>query len=233
MRKTLNPITFLLLLLTALYSCHPEYDVSIEEQDLAITRFDENQNFDELNTYFLYDTIVYITDDEDADPPNWEDGQGPHILAQIRQNLDNLGWVENSDTIGGIQADASILVSVLETDVYFYYHYWWDWWNWYPWYPWYPYANGEPVSNYWWGYPIWPGPGYPSYGYTVGTVLIDMINLDKILAPNMDYENPKLEIPVVWTGAVNGVLAGSEINIEGRLTTQINQVFKQSTYLHK
>jgi hypothetical protein len=229
-----NIFKFLVLLLPislALFSCRPEFDATIEELDLAITKFDENQNFNELNTYYLYDTIVYITDDEDADLPNWEEGHGPHILTQIRQNLDNLGWVENTDTIGGIQADASILVSVLETDVYFYYHYWWDWWYWYPWYPWA--ATAEAGTNYWWGYPIWPGPIYPSYGYTVGTVMIDMVNMDKVAPPDMNDDNPKFEVPIVWNGAVNGILAGSEQNIESRLTTEIEQVFEQSTYLHK
>jgi hypothetical protein len=38
---------------------------------------------------------------------------------------------------------------------------------------------------------------------------------------------------VVWTGAVNGILAGSDANMERRLTTQIGQVFTQSPYLQK
>lgn len=229
-----NIFKFLVLLLpisVALFSCRPEFEATVEELDLAITKFDESQNFGELNSYFLYDTIVYITDDEDDDPPHWEDGQGPHILAEIRKNFSEYGWVENTDTVGGVQADASILVSVLETDVNFYYYGWWDWWYWYPWNPWYPYAQQS--SNYWWGVPIWPGPIYPTYGYTVGTVLIDMVNMEEIVAPVMEEDNPKFEIPIVWTGAVNGILSGSQMNIEGRLTTQIDQVFKQSDYLHK
>ncbi len=227
MKNRLKLMVFLLFLSVLIISCHTEYDATVEELDLAITHFDENQNFGELNTFYLYDTIMYITDDEDADLPDWNEGQGPHILAQVRGNLESLGWQENRDTIGGVQADASILISVLETDVNFYYYGWWDWWHWYPWYP-YQYE-----SSYWWGYPIWPGPVYPSYGYTVGTVLIDMINVNEIKAPNLNDDNPHIEIPVVWTGAVNGILAGSDKNIENRLTNEIEQVFKQSSYLHK
>lgn len=227
MRRILRLMVFLLPISVAIFACRPEYDATIEELDLAITKFDESQNFDELNTYYLYDTIIYVTDDEDATPPDINKGHGSHILAQVRGNLESLGWQENNDTIGGVQADASILISVLETDVNFYYYGWWDWWYWYPWYP-YAYT-----SSYWWGYPIWPSPIYPNYGYTVGTVLIDMVNVNKIKGPDLNDDNPHIEIPVVWTGAVNGILSGSDKNIENRLTEEIEQVFKQSSYLHK
>lgn len=224
MRKYFKFLVVLLPISVMLFACYPEYDATIEELDLAITRYDESQDFTKLQSFFMYDTIIYISDDEDADPPDLENGQGPLILAEVRKNLLEMGWQENTDTIGGIKADVSILISVLETDVSFYYYGWWDWWYWYPWYPGYPWYPP---------YPGYPGGGYPTYDYTVGTVLVDMANMNEIVAPLPEVENPKLDIPIVWSGAVNGILAGSDQNIGSRLTKEINQIFEQSTYLHK
>jgi len=229
MRNISKLLVILLPISLAIFSCHPEYDATIEELDLAITKFDEDQNFGVLQTFYLPDTIIYITDDENLLPLNVDHSQEDHILSQVRQNLLDLGWTESEKPADGeIDADASIMVSVLETDINFYYYYWWDYWDWYYWDWWYPGYPGYP------GYPIWPGyPIYPGGSITVGTVFIDMVNMDEIVMPVGTPEHPKFDIPIVWTGAVNGILAGSDANIESRLTNQIDQVFNQSTYLHK
>lgn len=226
MKRILRLMVFLLPISLAIFSCHPEYDATVEELDLAITKFDEDQDFGDLQTFYMPDTIVYISDEEESMAISVDHSQEEHILAKVRENLIDLGWteVEGSED-ESIDSDVSIMISVLETDVSYYYYYWWDYWYWYPWYPY--------SANYWWGYPIWPGPIYPTYGYTVGTVFIDMVNMNKIEFPEFDPENPKFQIPFVWTGAVNGILSGSDKNIESRLTKQIDQVFTQSTYLHK
>lgn len=216
MTKLFKQLIYLLPISVMIISCYPEFDATVDELDLAITKYDDKQDFSTLSTFFLYDTVIYITDDEEADPPDFDRTQGPHIIAKVRENLLGLGWVEETDTVGGVKADASILISALEVDVSFYYYGYWDYWYWYPWYP---------------GYPIYPG--YPSYSYTVGTVLIDMVNMGDVVMPATDIENPSFDIPIVWTGAVNGILSGSDQNIENRLTKQIGQVFEQSTYLNK
>lgn len=221
MKKLFKLLVFVIPISVVIVSCYPEFDATVEELDIAVTKYDENQDFSKLSTFFLYDTIVYIGDDEDEDVDHTQEA---HILATVRTNLLEMGWTEITDTTGGVDSDVSIMISALETDVSFYYYYWWDYWYWYPWnywYPWYP------------GYPIYPGyPSYPSYGYTVGTVLIDMANMDEAEIPENPVE-PSGKVPIVWTGGVNGILSGSEGNIEARLTKQIGQVFEQSTYLNK
>jgi len=228
MKKIFRLLVFLLPVSVMIYSCYPKYDATVEELDLAITKYDEEQDFGQLNSFFLYDTIIYINDEEQPSPMA-DHSHEDHILAQVRQNLTGLGWTEETDTTGGINADVSIMISVLETDINYYYYYWWDYWYWYPWDWWYPWYPGYP------GYPIYPGyPTYPGSGYTVGTIFIDMVNVDDIDIPEVGIpENPSFKIPIVWTGAVNGILAGSDKNIESRITTQIEQVFNQSTYLYK
>ncbi len=226
MKKLIKLFVFVIPISFLVASCYPGFDATIEEMDIAVTKYDSTQNFTQLSSFFLYDTIVYIDDDEDSE--DIDHTQEDHILSEVRQNLLNLGWTEKTeaDTTadGEIDADVSIMVSALATDISYYYYYWWDYWYWYPWDYWYPWYPGYPI------YPVYPV--YPSYGYTVGSVLIDMVNMNDAEMPH-NPDRPSGKIPVIWTGGVNGILSGSDSNIASRLTKQIGQVFKQSPYLNK
>ena len=221
MKKFFKQLFWMIPVIALLVSCFPEFDATTEELDVAITRVDDNQDFTNYHTFFLYDTVMHITDDEDEDVEGKFDDQ---IISEVRQHFLDLGWTEIKDTTDlEDQADVSIMLSALAVDIYFYYYYWWDWWYWYPWDWWFP---GYP------GYPIYPGyPTYPTYGYSVGTVMIDMADMTDLNRPRSDEEIPKVKM--LWTGAVNGLLVGSDDYISSRLTKQIDQVFKQSPYLSK
>jgi hypothetical protein len=213
----------LLIVLMVIHSCSPEFDASVNELDLAITSYDDTENFGDLSSFYMPDTIVYIGDDVTIQRE--ESSTEQHILDKVRQNLLEIGWTEVSDTTNDdITSDVAIMVSVLEADINFYYTYWWDYWYWYPWDWWYPVYPGYPV------YPIYPV--YPVYGYTVGTLIIEMVKAKDSVTPPVEG-NPVIKLPVVWTGMVNGILSGSEANLQKRLTKQIEQVFYQSDYLHK
>ncbi len=81
-------------------------------------------------------------------------------------------------------------------------YYWYDYWCWY----WYYYCG--------WGW------GYPTVStYTTGTLVMALI------ADGEDYIDPTH----VWTGAVNGLLAGSYNST--RVNNAIDQAFAQSPYL--
>ena len=226
MKKLIKLFVFVIPISFLVASCYPGFDATVEEMDIAVTKYDSTQNFTQLSSFFLYDTIVYIDDDEGSE--DIDHTQEGHILSEVRQNLLNLGWTEKTEadtTVDGkIDADVSIMVSALATDISYYYYYWWDYWYWYPWDYWYPWYPGYPI------YPVYPV--YPSYGYTVGSVLIDMVNMNDAEIPH-NPDQPSGKIPVIWTGGVNGILSGSDSNIASRLTKQIGQVFKQSPYLNK
>lgn len=226
MKKLIKLFVFVIPISFLVASCYPGFDATVEELDIAVTKYDSTQNFTQLSSFFLYDTIVYIDDDEGSE--DIDHTQKNHILSEVRKNLSNLGWTEKTEadtTVDGkIDADVSIMVSALATDISYYYYYWWDYWYWYPWDYWYPWYPGYPI------YPVYPV--YPSYGYTVGSVLIDMVDMNAAEIPH-NPDQPSGKIPVIWTGGVNGILSGSDSNIASRLTKQIGQVFKQSPYLNK
>lgn len=225
MKKLFKLLMFVIPISVMFTSCYPGFDATVEELDIAITKFDSTQDFTQLNTYYMYDTVVYIGEEGD----DIDHSQELLIMSLVRANFDTMGWNEVTDTVGGVDADVAILISALETEMEYYYYYWYDYWYWYPWYP---YGAADAGTNYYYpGYPMYPVyPGYPSYSYTIGSVLIDMVNLKKIDFPE-DPDSPSGRIPIIWTGGVNGVLSGGDA--AARLTKQIDQVFTQSTYLHK
>ena len=62
------------------------------------------------------------------------------------------------------------------------------------------------------------------YAYDKGTVVIDMLDAKKA-----DKETKR--VPVLWTGMVDGILAGNQNYLAERLEKNINQCFIQSPYL--
>jgi hypothetical protein len=98
-----------------------------------------------------------------------------------------------------------------ETNVYWGYV-WWGYWGWYPYWP-----VGWGASSNWY----YPGYWYP-YSYSTGTLMVGMV----------DGTAPAAEerVPLIWTAAVNGVLADASTNL-AVATAGIDQAFQQSPYL--
>lgn len=214
-------------LLAIIFSgCYPDYNSSTEDFDLAITHYNAEQDFSELNTFYLYDTVVHIVDNSDAIVNRTYD---EHIIDQLRQNLIDCGWTEITDTTsmrGNV--DAIVFSTVFSTDVYSYYYSWYDYWYWYPWdWFYYPYKSTA-YYNY---YPYYSG--YSVYEYSVGTVFCEIINVKNLVAEEPQEDKIDIKIPIVWSGGLNGIISGSEGSMEARITEQMKQLFDQSPYLKK
>ena len=91
------------------------------------------------------------------------------------------------------------------------------WWWYYPYY-WTP--------GYWGDWLGWHYPYRVYYGYTAGSLLVEMLNLEA------DSESGK-KLPVVWDSFIGGLLSSNaEIN-QQRTVEAIDQAFAQSPYLKK
>jgi Domain of unknown function (DUF4136) len=219
---------FYLFLFTGLMSlvmsgCYPDDSLIVEDLDLAITHYDSEQDFSKLSTFYMYDTVVYIGEDTIGNS-----SIDDHILAQLSQNLVSSGWTEITDTTNNRDnIDVVIFASILTTDITTYYYNWYDYYYWYPWGWYYPYY--DPYYSYYY-YPYY-GSGYSSYSYSIGTVLCEMINVGDLNARDPHGENIGINVPIIWTGAINGVISGSNSSIQGRITKQMRQLFDQSPYL--
>ncbi len=215
---------------TMLFSCYPSEDLSYSDTDIAVTRHDENFTFNNEMICVLVDTVIHVVDKDETAKPGAND---KHTLDQIEKNLKNYTGFDvyrvkdtnelKAEGVAVDDVDLVITTTAMETDVFYYSYPWYDWWYWWGWYP---YKSGtlkstEKADYYWYpGYP-WGGGAY--YGYTSGTIIIDMFNVIPQKIPN--------EYPEVWQGIINGVLSGNISDQKNRITTQVEQCFKQSPYL--
>ena len=191
------------LLALAFLGCYPDQPEFVEEYDVVYTNYSPEYDFNGEYTYSLPDRVLLIDDDRGPnDPPEFIDDQfGDAILGNIRQNLNALGWTEVDEED---DPERIILASAFDTTFAYFYN-----------------------PGYWcWYYPCW-GWGYPGYnpgfvtGYKTGTVLVQMTDPDGV---------QNNEVPVIWTGTLNGLLQGSDANIIGRIDRNLDQAFTQPPF---
>jgi len=210
---------FTIPLLFSLSGCYPDKIDYVDEYDLAATHVVKDADFSEYTTFTVADTVIHVTDD-DEDDPNFSRDNDEFIITELRQNMLDMGYTELESPDSTNLPDLVLLVSAISSDYYYYYSYYDYYWGWYPGYP-----------GWGWGWPGWgyPGWGYPIYGgsYSTGTLIVDMWDTDEY---DPDSDEPR---GIIWTGIVDGILAGSSSQSQARLDKQINQLFTQSPYLQQ
>ena len=197
------------VLLTVLFGCYPGGAEYVDEYHITYSNYDKTFDFVSKGTYSLPNKIMKITGDVisvNPQPPEYvKDIYGVPMLAQIDANMASLGWTKvdvNSNP------DVQLLPAAWESTAIIYGGYWGGYWCWY-----YPYYCGGG-----WYYPY-----VPVTTYTTGTLVMTMVD------PSTLGESTDGNKHVVWTGAINGLLAGTyDVT---RVNRGIDQAFKQSPYL--
>ncbi|GAO41112.1 DUF4136 domain-containing protein [Flavihumibacter petaseus] len=182
----------------------PDLD-ELSSKFVVATNADKEADFKTYKTYFISDTIRYLTNTSTDTVLVGPDAD--QLINTVKSNMSALGY-----TFVGRFDDPDVglnmmVVKDLNIQTIVYPDWWWDWW--YPWY-WYD-----------WYYP----PYYPwsyTYAYTTGSIYISMGDLKN--AP----ETKKLRM--LWDALMGGALGTQSQNIaEG--VDAINQAFQQSSYL--
>jgi len=224
MKKIISKIGILAVIAIALTACYPGGAEYTSDTDIVLTNYNEDYNFNSVQTYYLDDVIYHIVDDT----TDIDRSLDPFIIGELERNFDNLGWerLTPPDSINpGPEPDVSVFVSIVKiTNYNIYYNPWyWGWGG-----GWYWKSTNE--TNYW-GYPGYGWGYYPPYyggtyvqSYTVGTVFWDLFNPDGV-----DEENETIYVD--WTGAVNGVVGTTTSTTKDRISRGIDQAFTQSPYL--
>ncbi|RHJ83250.1 DUF4136 domain-containing protein [Parabacteroides sp. AM08-6] len=207
---------FLLVLLLA--SCQKDPDMSKLSDDFVVfTDYSKDAKFDSFTTFYIPDSVMVIGNSEKAE--FWSAAEADDIVTTLVSGMQGRGYTRTTDKAN---ADLGIQVSFIKNVNYFTNYtdnsYWW--W-------------GYPGYNWWYGYwgTGWNGWYYPYpivYSYSVGSLLVEIVNLKAAQSTSADTK-----LPVLWTAYMTGLLSGSDkVNI--KLSTRaIEQAFVQSPYLKK
>ena len=201
------------LLAAALGACQKEPSTSDLHRDyLVYTAHDEAKNFSTVDTYFVPDSILLIGNTEQTE--YWKDADALEIIGTVVSNLDAAGFTRAEEKTG---ADVGLQLSYVKKATYFVGYDNPYWWGYYPYY-WSP--------GYWGDWAGWHYPYRIYYGYTAGSLLLEMLDLSA--------EQPESKkLPVVWDSFIGGLLTSdAELNIQ-RTVAGVEQAFVQSPYLRK
>lgn len=206
-------VSMIALLAAAIVSCQKDPSTSDLHKDyLVYTDYDAGTNFSSFGTYYLPDSILLIGGADKTE--YWKNTQALEIVDKVAANLNGRGYVRTDDKK---LAELGIQLSYVRRATYFVGYDSPYWWWYYPYY-WAP--------GYWGDWLGWHYPYRVYYGYTAGSLLVEMLNLEA------DRESGK-KLPVIWDSFIGGLLsADSEIN-QQRTLQAIDQAFVQSPYLKK
>lgn len=201
------------LLAAAVASCQKDPSTSDLHKDyLVYTDYDGGTKFSSFGTYYIPDSILLIGGADKTE--YWKNTQALEIIDKVVANLDKRGFVRTEEKA---LADLGIQLSYVRRATYFVGYDLPYWWWYYPYY-WTP--------GYWGDWLGWHYPYRVYYGYTAGSLLVEMLNLDA------DRESGK-KLPVVWDSFIGGLLSSdAEIN-QQRTLEALDQAFVQSPYLKK
>lgn len=205
--------TALALAAVAFCSCQKEPSTSDLHGDyLVYTAHDTGTDFSAIDTYFLPDSILLIGGSDRTE--YWKDESAQEIIATVAAAMDNAGYTRTYDKAA---ANVGIQMSYVEQVTYFVGYNNPYWWWYYPYY-WTP--------GYWGDWLGWHYPYGVYYGYSAGSLLTEMLDLEA------DQQSGK-KLPVIWDSFAGGLLTGdSSLNLQ-RTLDAVEQAFVQSPYLSK
>ena len=145
---------------------------------------------------------------------DFDDDNALEIVNTVAGRMNAAGYTRTDDKEA---ANVGLQLSYVQKVTYFVgydYPYWW-------WY--YPYYW---TPGYWGDWLGWHYPYRVYYGYTAGSLLIEMLDLEA------DQQSGK-KLPVIWDSYIGGLLTSSEsLNLQ-RTVDAVEQAFDQSPYLKK
>lgn len=227
--KTNLWVFYLMLASATVVSCYPEKPDDLDVLDVVQTQYDTTFNFNSKQYYLLPDTIPIVSDNRSYVKTSNDLMLDSIIINKIANQMNQAGYtrITEADTSNSSLMNKALVVlptrfTVVHSNYYYdYYYYGYDWWDWY--YGLNYYYPGYAARYYYpWGYPV-------TYSYAVGTVIVEL--LDPASPSTVNNATMEVTYPVRWIAVLNGLAESSLQNTQGRITTGIEQAFKQSPYL--
>ena len=209
----MKKLIYLALAAFLITSCQkdPKYS-DLDNEFLVYTSYDKAADFGTMSTYFIPDSILLIGNK--AEPTYWKGEDANKIINTFVTNMDKRGYTRITDK--DAPAALGIQLSYIQDDSYFVnYHdngYWW--WG-------YP---GYWIPGYWGDWSNWYYPYSVVYGYSVGSLLAEAVDLQA-------EQGAGKKLPVVWNAFMSGLLSDdSTFNLNVALRA-VDQAFTQSPYI--
>jgi len=244
--KILALFVFMGVAVTSCYKNDPSY---YEDYDLTITYFDKTFDFSSVSTFYMRDSVGFISDEYSQGDPEWKKfyspgGASDQIRSQILTNFTERGY-KQVDSLKEADFVLNPFITVTTTSYTYYPGYWYGYPGyWYCYWPWCWYKKGG--AKYYYDYPGWGYGYYPWYGsggyveYTSHNLMIEMADGDSLREiynwhlqnPNGDWSDaPKMRY--YWQAYIGGILSGDNSYDLNRIKDGINEAFEQSAYLKK
>ncbi|MEG1611602.1 MAG: DUF4136 domain-containing protein [Alistipes sp.] len=213
---TVKKFHFLLiaLLCLAITSCQKEPSTSDLHKDyLVYTASDPATDFATFDSYYLPDSILLIGTSDTI--KYWKDDDARAIIQTVADNMAGRNFTRLDQKQG---ASMGVQLSYVKQVTYFVGHdspYWW-------WY--YPHYWAPGYWGDWYGWHYGFATAY--YAYTAGSLLIEIVNLEK-------QSLSETKLPILWDCFTGGLLTDSqEVNL-ARSIEAVNQAFVQSPSLKR
>jgi len=207
-RKTFHLCVVIIFIITH-SGCYPNEELTVENTDLVITNYNPGYYFTSINTYFLADSIQYISDDTIEPDRSWDD----FIISELERNFNTIGYIRQPTYDNSNPPNVVVVVSVNNSSTAsIFTHPWYGGWG-----------DGWNFTGYQWGYPWWTGTTVITE-HALGTLAWQMFDPSKV-----DFDTKTIFIE--WTGAINGLIGSSSSVTHSRISGGIDQAFKQSSYL--
>ena len=206
-----------------MFACYPNSPESAEEFDVVATFYDQEADFSAFSTFASRTDSIIQIEISGAENIELSHDFDEELLGQINDWFTKRGYTREDDPQTN-RPDMAVLVSAAATTEYDPYGStpWYSFWG-----SWFADSLGVDVDVNWGLDYSWYS-GSVVYSYDVGALVILLLDIR-----NIDETTQRADIPVLWMGTFNGLLSGSSVEIERRVSSGIDQMFEQSPYLTK
>ena len=201
------------LALTAIACCSCQKEPStsdLRKEYLVYTAHDTATDFQQIETYYMPDRILVLGHSDRTE--YWKDDDAREILAVVADQMNAAGYTRLDDRP---LSDVRLHFRYVQRVTHFagYDNHCWRW-----------YSHHSSTPGYWGDWAGWHYPYSVYYGYTAGSLLMEMVDLEA------DRQSGK-KLPVIWDSFIGGLLTSNEaLNLE-RTLDAVEQAFTQSPYL--
>lgn len=210
---SLHRILAALTIMASLVSCKKNPDLSrLSSAFVVQTTRDKQANFSNFSTYYISDTIYYVSNASSQD--TFIAGPAANtIIGEIKRQMNSRGY-----TFVGRPRRPDILLDAIAIRQVNNGQIWPPGW-------WWGFPGGPVICDFWGCWPVWNPLPPVTFQYSVGDFIIEFFDVKN--APTTG------KLQYAWLAQLSGVLSSTDATNVNRTVTGIQEAFAQSPYIQK